>query len=197
MTATTWSLLPCFFLAAAAGVHGAPLPRPARVVAAAVETPPQLDGDLSDAAWQAAGWVAGFSVLDQPTRAADPPTRFKVVFDRDFLYFAVECAEPEMPALRAECRQRDGRVTDDDCVEFMVDPTGERVEYYHFAVNSIGTQYDAQMRQGGNVRSVAWDCSWRAAVRRERDKWCVEAAIPFVALGLSAKSAGTWAVNVA
>jgi len=171
-------------------------PKPPTVVATKVAEAPQLDGDLGDAAWQGATWYGDFTVLDRVTQRADPQTRFKVVFDDAGLYFGVECFEPNVGELRADCTERDGRVHSDDCVEIMVDPTGQRVEYYHFTVNSIGTLYDAELRQGGNVRSEEWDCHWQARTHVGDRSWTVEAAIPFVELGLSGQSAGAWAVNV-
>jgi hypothetical protein len=112
------------------------------------------------------------------------------------LYVAIKCDEPNMDRLRAEVTERDGKVHRDDCVEIMIDSTGDRTEYYHLTANTIGTLYDAEMRQGGHVRAVQWDCDWRAEIARGDDFWTVEAAIPFVELGLTDASRGDWALNV-
>ena len=92
---------------------------------------------------------------------------------------------------------RDGRVHADDVLEIMVVPNSARLDYYHFSVNPLGTRYDAELRQGGNVRTTEWDANWQAQTARGPQAWTVEVAIPFVELGLTGLSRGDWAVNVA
>ena len=171
-------------------------PKPPKVVATRAAVAPKIDGRLDDAAWQAATWYGGFTLLDQVTVQANPQTRFKVLFDDSRLYFGIECAEPAIKDLHATVREHDGPVHRDDCVEIMLDPTGERVEYYHFTINPLGTRYDAELRQGGHVRSKEWNCDWVAQAHIGEQSWQVEAAIPFVELGLTGKSTGAWALNV-
>ncbi|MEN6347583.1 MAG: carbohydrate-binding family 9-like protein, partial [Armatimonadia bacterium] len=98
------------------------------VTAQKVSTPVVIDGDLSEATWQAGAWNGSFVVLDQPSRKAAPQTRFKVAFDDRYLYFAAEADEPSVGTLKTAVTARDGKVYNDDCLEFMVDPTGQRVE---------------------------------------------------------------------
>ncbi|MEN6347768.1 MAG: hypothetical protein ABFE16_20925, partial [Armatimonadia bacterium] len=111
--------------------------------------------------------------------------------------FAAEADEPSVGTLKTAVTARDGKVYNDDCLEFMVDPTGQRVEYYHFVVNPLGTIYDAQGRQGGAVESADWNCNVLAAAKTGTDKWTVELRVPVVELGMTAASRGDWAVEVA
>jgi hypothetical protein len=156
-----------------------------------------LDGALSEADWQVGEWNSGFTVLDRPDTPATPRTDFKVLYDDANVYFGIRLAEPDVGDLRASVAERDGKVYSDDCVEVMIDPTGERVEYYHFVVNPLGTLYDAQLRQAGHVRTAEWSCEAEAAAHVGEGEWTVELRIPVVALGLTAASTGDWAVNVA
>ncbi len=167
------------------------------VVAQRAEVPPTLDGRFDDEVWRQAQWYTGFTMLGEVEKLAEAQTRFAVAYDDTYLYIVIHAEEPHMDRLRAEITERDGRVHTDDCVEFMIDPSGDRTEYYHFAVNSIGTLYDAELLQGGHVRAVQWDCNWRAEIVKGDDFWAVEAAIPFVELGLNHLSRGDWAINVA
>ncbi len=186
--------LPLTAVLCMAGLYGAEAPV---VTAIKADTAPVLDGNLDDGVWQQGEWYTNFALLGEGQRPATAQTRFKVAFDAEKLYFAVECFEPNMDQLVGRATERDGKVHSDDCVEIMVDSTGDRVEYYHFTVNVLGTLYDAQLRQGGNVRSREWDCNWQAAVGQGQESWTVEAAIPFVELGLTGASRGDWALNVA
>lgn len=157
---------------------------------------PVLDGRLDDAVWQRAEWYTGFTMLGETHKRAEAQTQFAVAFDEDNLYVGIKCHEPSMEQLKADVTERDGKVHSDDCVEIMIDSTGDRTEYYHLTVNPIGTLYDAQMRQGGHVRALQWDCDWEAAVALGADYWAVEAAVPFVQLELTGASRGAWTLNV-
>jgi hypothetical protein len=181
-------------LMAFGGVCAAAVPQ---VQAVRVAAPIVVDGDLSEATWTQGQWYTNFAVLDRPTVQATVQTRFKVRFDDANLYIGAQMDEPDVAGLKAAITERDGKVYNDDCVEVMVDPTGERTEYYHFIVNSRGVLYDAQVRQAGSVQTRDWNCDARAAAKVGAASWSVELAIPLVELGLTRASTGQWALNVA
>ncbi|MCE5219678.1 carbohydrate binding family 9 domain-containing protein, partial [bacterium] len=186
-------LLSALVLVTAIPTMAAPLTVTAIKTAAA----PVLDGNLDDAVWQQGQWYSNFTLLGEGMKPATAQTRFKVAFDQHNLYFGVELLEPQMDKLVARETQRDGRVHSDDVLEIMVVPNSARLEYYHFSVNPLGTQYDAELRQGGNVRTTEWDGNWEAKVAKGPQAWTVEVALPFVELGLTGASRGDWALNVA
>ncbi|MFH1569403.1 MAG: hypothetical protein ABIL09_15515 [Gemmatimonadota bacterium] len=169
---------------------------PPPVTALRLDAPLALDGRLDEATWQAGAWSTGFHVLNRPGEMAAAQTRFKVRFDDGRLYIGAVADEPHPDQLRLEVQDRDGPVSRDDCLEFMVDATGERVEYYHFIVNPLGTVYDAQLRQGGHVRTAEWASTAAAGAAVGVDQWSVELAIPLVELGLTPASTGDWAIDV-
>ena len=157
-----------------------------------------VDGDLSEPAWRAGPWYEGFTVPGSRDLAS-PTTRFAVRFDDSRLYVAVVASEPKVAAIRHAAASRDGKgIFRDDCVEFMIDPTGDRVRYYHFAVSASGALYDAERRQGGHVASKEWDSSASVAARIDPQGFSVEVGVPLVELGLAAHSATQpWAIQVA
>ena len=173
--------------------HGAEL---RSVEAVRAETEILVDGELSEACWQQGSWNQGFSELDMPGKQAEAQSRFKVLHDDANLYIGVEMDEPHPGDMVANIAERDGRVYLDDCVEVMVDATGERIVYYHFVVNSKGVVLDTEFRQGGQVSSVEWDANIEAAARVHEQTWTVELRIPVIELGLTAASRGDWALNV-
>lgn len=170
---------------------------PPVVTATKLTAPPTLDGKLDDAAWQQGQWYGGFTLLGEGMKPAAAQTRFKVAFDDRNLYFGAELSEPQMDQLKATVTEHDGRVHSDDVLEIMVVPSSARLDYYHFTVNALETQYEAEMRQGGNVRTTEWDPAWQSKVARGAQSWTVEVAIPFVELGLSSLSKDDWGLNVA
>ncbi|MFW5867099.1 MAG: sugar-binding protein [Armatimonadota bacterium] len=167
------------------------------VIGQKTQTAPTLDGKLDEQVWQQAEWYTGFTMLGETEERAEAQTQFAVAFDSANLYFGIKMQEPAMDELKADVTERDGKVHGDDCIEVMIDSTGDRTEYYHLSTNPIGTLYDSQLRQGGHVRALQWDCDWQAAVSLGDDFWAVEIAVPFVELGLTDASAGDWALNVA
>ncbi len=153
--------------------------------------PPQIDGDLGDACWQSACTTSPF-ILATDAALPEEQTVVRVCFDDERLYLGVEAMEGALePALnmletvRAEQTMRDSNVFSDDCVEiFLETPEGE---YYHLAVNSIGTLYDA--RDQGDP----WDGDCVVAARRGTHSYAVELSVSFASLG--AAPAGEWRAN--
>lgn len=155
-----------------------------------------VDGSPAEPAWTEGPWYTGFTVAGS-RNPAPVATRFAVRYDGPTLYLAAVMEEPRVADLRRTAVERDGRVWSDDCIEFMIDPTGDRVEYVHLAVNANGALYDAQVRQGGHVSSAEWDCTARAAASVGTGSWSVEVAVPIAELGLTSRSAAQpWAIQV-
>jgi hypothetical protein len=170
---------------------------PPVVTAVKTATAPVLDGKLDEAVWQQGEWYSHFTLLGEGLKPAAAQTRFQVAFDQQNLYFGVELFEPQMDKLVARETKHDGRVHADDVLEIMVVPNSARLDYYHFSVNPLGTRYDAELRQGGNVRTTEWNANWQAKTAKGPQSWTAEIAIPFVELGLTGLSRGDWALNVA
>jgi len=147
---SAWGMLG--IVASAAALHAQPnaAEQKAKAVTASRADGVAIDGALAEAAWQNGPWYTGFITAGRGDKAP-VQTRFAVRFDDSFLYFAAVADEPEVAQLKRSETERGGKVFRDDCVEFMIDPTGDRVEYYHFVVNANGALYDAQRRQGGHA----------------------------------------------
>jgi hypothetical protein len=155
-----------------------------------------IDGNPTEGAWTTGPWHTGFTTAGSGA-PAPVETRFAVRYDDTCLYLAAILQEPRIAELRTLASEHDGKVWSDDCIEFMIDPTGDRVEYVHLAVNAKGAIYDSQVRQGGHVSTSAWDSTAKAAGNVGTDAWSVEVAIPFTDLGLVPRSATqAWAIQV-
>ncbi len=152
-----------------------------------VKAAPVVDGKLDDAAWQSAG-KAKMDITAMGGEVTQP-TEVSLAYDSKNLYLAFRCAEPKLGAVRAEVRENDGLVFQDDSVEIFVALEDGNDGYVQFAVNAIGTRYESK----GWLSS--WNVEWQAAVGRERDTWTVEAAIPFTSLGEPPAVGQSWRVN--
>ncbi|MFH1569416.1 MAG: sugar-binding protein, partial [Gemmatimonadota bacterium] len=164
-----------------------------------------LDGRADEAAWGRAAWSGGFVSASDAAAAAGAPrpaavqTRFKVLYDADALYVAVECDEPSLDQLRARYTAQDQEVYADDSVELFLDPAGEGRYYHQFVVNSNGAWYDSYTADYGLAHAKLWDCPLQvgAAVERAAGQWRVEVRIPLAGLQLGADAGDNWLWNVA
>ena len=159
-----------------------------------VDNPPVIDGELTDKVWQNAQVATHFfRAKEGNTHPAELDTEARVLYDENTLYIGVRCAEPDMKSLRETKTRRDSAVWQNDCIEVMLDTYHDRRNCYIFAINTLGTQTDERV---GNesVFDMSWDAKWDAKVKKNRDNWTAEFAIPFRALRFNRRNT-TWGIN--
>ncbi len=173
-------------LACCATAYGRPL-----LTAYRAETPPAIDGDLSDACWQAASPTSHFVLWGRDV-LPEAQTVARVCFDDRRVYIAIEAMEPNLDprlnmldTVKAEITERDGRVFRDDCVEIFVQP-GD-ADYYQFAVNSLGTLFDSK------AMDSTWDGDCEVAAKRGASSYSFELAIGVGSIGGTPE--GAWRMN--
>lgn len=154
----------------------------------------KIDGKLDDTTWQLS-IVAGEMRLLGSKQAAARATTFRVLHDDAALYIGVTCAIPaggrhRLPASKA--KTHDGPAYGDESIECYMQPAGS-ADYFHFAVNTIGTRYE------GKGFDKTWDCDWTTACVRGEAAWVAEVRIPFAGLGMEKAPAPDteWRFNLA
>jgi len=162
-----------------------------KVTASEAKVRPEIDGDPGDDAWARAFEATGF--MTPAGIAAPHQTRVGVLYDDDNLYFRFQCEESQPQKMVKLIRERDGRVWLDDSVDVFICPTdrrhGKDPLYYHFSVNFLGTQFDAERRRAG------WSAEWRAAADKSRGRWTVEMELPLRLFGRPKKNRTRWLIN--
>jgi len=146
-------------------------------------TPPKVDGELDDACWQQAQPIpfAGSAHL------AEPRTTLFMRRDDKAVYFAY----------RREAIVRDGKPVpfvgrhttpdapcwEDDDFEIIL-TNQRRTKACHFGVNCAGARFDGLIRRiSAETRpNFRWDGEWTSAVKRNREDWTAEIAIPLETL---------------
>lgn len=160
-----------------------------------------------DPAWERADRLVDF--LKFPggaleTRASEQ-TEVALLHDGSNLLLHVRAEVGEGYRLFAAAKERDGRVWDDDCIEFFFQPGSEGKEYFHLVVNAAGVLYDSRVqRVNEDVRGedvvvkTKMDASWNSqseVMSEVRGKeWHVTLRVPLEALG--GKPEGTCRFNV-
>ncbi|MDD5597008.1 MAG: carbohydrate-binding family 9-like protein [Victivallaceae bacterium] len=122
-----------------------------------VAVPPVIDGKLNDPCWEKSGKLTPF-ILANGIGCANEPTVGYLAYDDTKLYIAFECFESRLdPVLnllhefKATEKGRDANVFNDDCVEIFLDAGHDHSNYYHLAVNALGTLYDAKGMGGDKL----------------------------------------------
>ena len=186
-------LLSCLFTGAAPQLW-AEAPLETRSVAAVrTGTPPIIDGDLSDPAWEAAPLLEDF--IDYDTfRVSAMETRVRILYDDDNIYVSFECMKDSAGVTATERKydRFDLRRMDD---YFLVsfDTFLDGIQAYTFLVNPLGTRWDG--REGLYGRNQSWDAKWDASVKILPDRWVGEMAIPIGVMFFQRSDDQVWGIN--
>ena len=161
-----------------------------------LDTPPVIDGDLSDSVWEQAEIADNFYRVEGAHGVpAELGTKAMVMYDENTLYVGVHCDEPNMEALRETQTRRDAPVWRDDTIQVLLDTYHDQRNCYVLAVNTLGTQMDAKISNESNF-DQAWDADWDAKIQKNGNHWTAEMAIPFSELRFDPE-ATTWGINFA
>jgi hypothetical protein len=156
---------------------------------------PRIDGLLSEGEWEDAARITGFAIIsDGSTPEAD--TEAWIARTPTQLLIAARCHEPLIADAVAVAEERDNsRIFNDEVIEIFIDADNDHETYFHLAVNSLGTVFDASSGEGV-LDGVEFDAGMTAATARGEGEWTVEVAIPFSTTAV-ADSATIWGFNLA
>jgi F5/8 type C domain/Carbohydrate family 9 binding domain-like len=151
---------------------------------------PQIDGRIKKKEW-----INAYSTKLQNIRAEKlkNSTTVYIGYDNENLYFALQCFEKDMNKLKTlftHTEEHDNSIWQDDCVDILLAPYGNKKDFYHIIINAAGISYDAF---DGNT---AWESSMRKAVRKNKISWTVELAVPIRSLGSNLQAGDIWNINV-
>ncbi len=152
--------------------------------------PIDVDGELSDAAWQRAITVGGMTISAGDALAPNQ-TEFRLLYDAEALYVGVRCLEQNMQGLKTDVTTRDGSVWQDDVIELFIDLAHDHEHFLQFAANAIATRFD------GKNGAATWDADWEAAASIAPDGWSLELRIAFAEMDTEPPAEGdVWGVNL-
>ncbi len=165
-----------------------------RMACPLVATPPLLDGKLDDPVWKHAARTSVFVGMTMEKVEVDS-TAF-VARDKNTLYVAFDCPEPEMDKIVASHNKPDSlNICLDDDVEIFVDVGRTREKYYHLLVNPNGVLTDRAVGMGLDNAGVGWNSGAKVAVVRGEKGWTVEMAVPLASMNAAPKPGEVWGFN--
>ena len=164
---------------------------------------PMIDGRLDEPEWQRAVPVEAFLVYPEQKTLARANTQARFLSDDQTLFAGLTCWMPAGAPVRAEQRERDASLAEDELVELFLSPPHLKGGYIQIMINGAGSIADKQALfsknpDGAVVRTLKpeWDADGMALQTRQRDGlWQVEIAIPLACLG-ARDFRGSWGVNV-
>lgn len=156
--------------------------------------PIQIDGDLSDAAWQSA---RKYEVWYETNPGDNVEPRVKTVgyvtYDSKFLYFGIESSDPAPNAISAPYADHDQiSGNTDDYVGVLLDTRNDGKTGYLFLLTARGVQYDAVTDDAGSGEDNSPDFFWDSAAKIHSAGWTAEARIPFSSLRYDGSSPSQW-----
>ena len=136
----------------------APFPHPKGYVCYRASGPVVIDGDLKDAAWDAAPWSDAFVDIEGDKRPKPRlRTRMKMLWDDEALYIAAELEEPHVWGTLTE---HDAVIFFDNDFEVFLDPDGDSHLYGELELNALNTTWDLLLtkpyKDGGKAVN-AWE----------------------------------------
>ncbi|HVR40877.1 MAG TPA: DUF5916 domain-containing protein [Thermoanaerobaculia bacterium] len=158
-----------------------------------VATPPTLDADLSDPAWQSAPEFTDFTQHD-PNDGQAPTmlTSVRVVYDDKAIYFGAKMTDPGKPSALLVRRDNFGTY---DFLSINIDSQHDRLSGNAFTLTPSNVQVDTILYNDVG-EDVSWDGVWDSASKVVADGWITEVRIPFSQLRFPDKPTHVWGINI-
>ncbi|HEV8319735.1 MAG TPA: DUF5916 domain-containing protein [Vicinamibacterales bacterium] len=186
-----------------------------RAIASRATAAPTIDGVLDEPAWQQAIPIGDF-IQSEPFQGqpATERTEVRVLFTASTIYVGVICFDSDPTGIVTTDSRRDSALTGQDSFQIIFDTYHDRQNGFIFGTNSVGVQYDAQVRNEGETTrggpftgtagadttgaggglNVNWDGTWDVKTRVTETGWRAEFAIPLRTLRYGPPPQ-TWGVN--
>jgi hypothetical protein len=155
-----------------------------------------IDGRLSERAWQTADSIATLTQVEPHEGArASMVTVVRVLTTADAIIFGVRADDPEPSRIVSFARQRDADLENEDHIKIVLDTYLDGRSGYVFAVNPNGARYDALVANQGEDENASWDAIWEAATSRTATGWSAEISIPIKSI-LLRPDLTAWGFNI-
>ncbi len=170
--------------------------RTARAVRA--EGPISVDGRLSEADWDRAEVITGFTQVEPDEgEPATEPTEVRLLYDDGDLYIGARMLESDTSDIARQLTRRDNTGRAAGYFEFSFDSNFDRTTGYTFRVTAAGVQRDEYLSNDTDS-DRSWDGVWESAVSIDEEGWVAEIRMPLSQVRYSpSPEPQAWGVNFA
>lgn len=167
------------------------------ITASRVETPPKIDGILTDEVWQNLPAYGDFYMFepDNNGRKERPThkTEVKLAYDDDALYVAAYLYDEEPNKILRQFSQLDNIFVQADFFAITLNTYNDGINETRFFVTSAGTIGDA--RAEGNNEDFSYNVVFNCHVSFDEKGWYAEFRIPYNALRFPKNEEQNWSIN--
>lgn len=166
--------------------------------------PPVIDGVIEPEEWKYAARITFFEnyPVGIPRVVRQEQPLFYVAWDNEYLYVAMDSLYSSTNTIVASVSMNDNmKIIGNDCLEMMVCPaTTDKLDNieiptYYFALNAIGTIWDAKFYPLLAETHNSWNSDAVIANNVDGTHWMCEMKIPFSALGVFPEDGSVWRMN--
>jgi hypothetical protein len=163
----------------------ASVPEPGKlppIVVPSVEVPPAIDGVLEDATWKNSPLSLGEWLTYNPAYGEKlaQKTQVWLAHDKNYLYLAFRCLDPEPSKIKTSIARRD-TIWNDDWVGLSLDSLGSGQSSYDLFSNPNGIQGDI-LNSSTAGEDTAPDWVWDSAGKITPEGYNVEIRVPLKSL---------------
>ena len=157
----------------------------------------QLDGALSESAWQQATPIIDF-VQKEPVEGGTPSQNMEVrfIFDSDALYVGARMYSDDPSAIQAPLGRRDPDDSSAEHILVSLDTFLDRRTAYSFGVTAAGVRMDEYHASDDENGDTGFDPVWEARTQVDGEGWTAELWIPFDQLRFNNQQQQVWGLNV-
>lgn len=156
---------------------------------------PNIDGHINEKCWEIVDWSTDF-VEREPDENTAPSeqTKFKIIYDKKFLYIAFRCYDKEPNKIVKRMSRRDG--FEGDWVEINIDSYHDKRSGFSFTSSVSGVKGDEFISDNGNNWDGSWNPIWYLKTNIDDEGWTAEVKIPFSQLKFGNDKEQIWGIQV-
>jgi|GEM_PF-1181819 len=155
----------------------------------------RIDGVIDEPAWEKTDIISHFTKQENGERLPlNQQTYVRIVYEPDFIYFALEAMEPSPEKMVSNIKVHDGNVWEDNTLELFLNHPDMGETYYQLVFNAKGVCVDHFV--DGDALDRKFEHRGEFKTRILKDRWVLEGRIPTYALGEKCIDGQIWKINI-
>jgi Domain of unknown function (DUF4838)/Carbohydrate family 9 binding domain-like/Glycosyl hydrolase family 67 N-terminus len=147
-----------------------------------------IDGNLNEVAWKKASafYLTSFNKLD-PLKVK---TKLKALWSKNNLYISFKCYDNKIDDMKYSKTQTPPKnIWNGSTVEIFINPNCDRKTYYQIVMNPAGFILGNAVTTIEGVKNFdfTWNPNAKMSVKKNKESWDVELAIPFTSFNFTPK----------